>query len=113
MIVLFIDFSIEFDTSKHEIFLNMLDNLVIRGIYKEWFKSYLTNRCLCANIEKAMSSSLPVKFRLPQGTIFGLVLFVLCSNDIHDLRMKLRILRILCQAPYLSNSQYPKEIYYV
>ena len=41
---IFLGFSKAFDTVNHQILLRKLDNYVVRGIVKEWFALYLSNR---------------------------------------------------------------------
>ena len=40
----FIDFRKAFDTVRHNILLNKLERLGVKGLNKSWFESYLTNR---------------------------------------------------------------------
>ena len=41
---IFLDFNKAFDTVNHEILLTKLGFYCIRGIVKDWFTSYLSNR---------------------------------------------------------------------
>lgn len=48
---IFLDFSKAFDTVNHEILLNKLDHLGIRGSMRDWFHSYLSDRSQCVAIK--------------------------------------------------------------
>ena len=73
----FLDFAKAFDTVDHKILLSKLQNYGIRGIAKNWFESYLTNR---KQVVKVGNTLLGLKFitcGVPQGSILGPILFLL------------------------------------
>ena len=59
-----------------------MEHFGIRGITLEWFKSYLNQRVQYVTYKSTNSKSLNIPCGVPQGSVFGPLLFILYSNDI-------------------------------
>ena len=68
-----IDLSVAFDTVAHDALLDVLSNRF--GLEENWIKSYLRPRKFKVNISQSYSEEIDVKFIVPQGSIFGQVLY--------------------------------------
>ena len=80
---IFIDLKKAFDTVNHQILLNTLNLYGFRGIINNWFESFLCNRSQTLEINKQLSDAALISNGVPQGSVLGLLLFLLYTNDIH------------------------------
>ena len=82
VIGIFIDFRKAFDTVNHDILLDKLECYGIQGHANKFFRSYLTNRRQYTLVNGIKSNSGYVNCGVPQGSVWGPLLFLLYINDI-------------------------------
>ena len=80
-LVYFLIYQKAFDTIDHTILLHKLRFYGLDGASLLLFQSYLSNRRQYVEIDEMQSETLPVKIRVPQGSILGPVLFTTYIND--------------------------------
>jgi ribonuclease P/MRP protein subunit RPP40 len=78
----YLDFSKAFDKVDHQIVLDKLSLLGIRGKLLLWIESFLTSRTQQVIVNGVLSNPCPVVSGVPQGSVIGPLLFLVLLSDI-------------------------------
>jgi Reverse transcriptase (RNA-dependent DNA polymerase) len=73
-----------FDTVQHDILLRKLEKFGVQGTTLNWFKSYLSNRIQCVDINGTLSDFKDILMSVLQGSSLGPILFLCFINDIYS-----------------------------
>ena len=85
-ILAFLDLSAAFDTTDHQIVLTRLQHSFrISGPALSWFLSYLCNRTHAVTINSLQSQHTTLHYGVSQGSVLGLVLFILYTQLLFNL----------------------------
>lgn len=79
---IFLDAMKAFDSVNHSILLKKLENAGIRGSALDWFKSFLSGRNQRVKIGEFLSMSEDINISVLQGSVLGVILFVIFINDL-------------------------------
>ena len=80
--VVFLDLEKVFDTVDLHILLSKLRLYGVTGVSHKLFSSYLDNHTQKCVVNGSLSECCILKCGIPQGTILGPLLFLLCRNDL-------------------------------
>lgn len=81
VVAVFLDLRRAFETVDRDILLNKLLMYGVQDRELVWFESYLMNRTQRTKVEGVVSDLVDVKLGVPQGTILGVLLFLIYVND--------------------------------
>jgi ribonuclease P/MRP protein subunit RPP40 len=80
--VIYLDYAKAFDKVDHNILLAKAKRYGIHGNMLQWFSEFLTNGLQTVVVEGTKSSFQLVISGVTQGTVLGLILFILYIEDI-------------------------------
>ena len=80
----FEDLQKAFDTVDHQILLAKRKHYAICGVSNDWFKSYLPNHNHYVSINGYESGLAAINCSIPQRSVLGRFLFLLCINDLNQ-----------------------------
>ncbi len=75
------DLSKSFDSANHEMLMERLTKVKIDPF---WLRHYLLDRSQAVKINNTVSTTVPIPFGVPQGSILGSILFTLFTNDLTE-----------------------------
>ena len=104
---IFVDLQKAFDTVEHDILLAKLEHYGICGMVNNWFKSYHFDRKQIVSINGHSSYQASVKYGVSQGSVFGLLLFLIYINNLND---ALRFCKVHHFVHYTNLPQFSKSV---
>ena len=79
---IFVDFRKAFDSVDHEVFLQKLYHIGVRGTSHKLIASYLAERIQYVRVNDKRSALKSIKRVVPQGSILGPLIFLIHIDDL-------------------------------
>ena len=73
--LVFLDLTKAFDSLSHELLLSKLKETGISIEFCKWMESYIANRVQRVKLNNSVSPYTAIKYRVPQGSVLGPILF--------------------------------------
>lgn len=83
-ILVFIDYGKAFDTLRHDLLIERLENSGIRGNLLEWCRDYLDNRSYQVRVEDTFSDSVYITEGTAQGSVLGPLHYLTYVNNLNS-----------------------------
>ena len=80
---IFVESQKAFNTIDHQITLAKLNDYGIRGVSKDWLKSFLSNRSQYVSINAYESGLVLIDWGVPQGSVLEPLLFILYIKNLN------------------------------